>query len=118
MLSAESVADPPADSLLGFHGKSGECHYCREYGRKKNLTRDHIIPRSRGGRTDPSNLVWACSPCNFRKGSTLPTCRCDHCTLAVLLHIEYVKGIESTSMRRLMLSALDGLDPYYERRFA
>jgi 5-methylcytosine-specific restriction endonuclease McrA len=28
---------------------------------------DHVAPRSRGGRTDPENLVTACYPCNFGK---------------------------------------------------
>ncbi len=37
-----------------------------------NLTFDHVIPRSRGGRTTWENVVTACGPCNLRKGSALP----------------------------------------------
>jgi 5-methylcytosine-specific restriction endonuclease McrA len=36
------------------------------------LTRDHLVPLSRGGTTDWSNVLTACSTCNTRKGNRLP----------------------------------------------
>jgi 5-methylcytosine-specific restriction endonuclease McrA len=42
-----------------------ECQYC---GDEEDLTFDHVIPRSRGGRTTWENVVTACAPCNLRKG--------------------------------------------------
>ena len=36
------------------------------------LTRDHLIPLSRGGGNDWANVVTACSSCNTRKGNHLP----------------------------------------------
>lgn len=42
------------------------CQYC---GSGKNLTLDHIIPRSRGGKTSWSNLVTACKSCNTAKSN-------------------------------------------------
>lgn len=45
------------------------CQYC---GSAKSLTLDHIIPRSKGGKTSWSNLVTACQPCNTRKGDRTP----------------------------------------------
>ena len=42
------------------------CQYC---GSKGEMTFDHVIPRSRGGRTTWENVVASCSPCNLRKGS-------------------------------------------------
>ena len=52
------------------------CQYC---GRRKSelrgrqfLTRDHIIPVSRGGGNGWDNVVTSCSPCNNRKGDRLP----------------------------------------------
>ena len=42
------------------------CQYC---GSKGDLTFDHVLPRSRGGRTSWDNVVAACSGCNLRKGS-------------------------------------------------
>ena len=41
------------------------CVYC---GSKKNLTIDHVIPKSKGGDNTWKNLVTCCSPCNLKKG--------------------------------------------------
>ena len=46
------------------------CQYC---GDEDELTFDHVIPRSRGGRTTWENVVTACSPCNLAKGSLTPS---------------------------------------------
>ena len=52
------------------------CQYCgrhrRELGHRESLTRDHIVPISRGGDNQWTNVVTACSRCNLRKGSRLP----------------------------------------------
>ena len=52
------------------------CQYCGDIKHTKALTFDHVIPRSRGGRTSWDNIVAACKPCNTRKGSKLPK-ECD-----------------------------------------
>ena len=44
------------------------CQYC---GDRKDLTFDHLLPKSRGGLTDWNNVVTACSSCNVRKGGKL-----------------------------------------------
>lgn len=49
-----------------------ECQYCAEPHATQDLTFDHLIPRSRGGRTTWENVVTACGPCNLRKGNLLP----------------------------------------------
>lgn len=52
------------------------CQYCgrhiSELKPRESLTRDHLIPLSRGGSNDWTNVVAACSPCNTRKGNRLP----------------------------------------------
>jgi 5-methylcytosine-specific restriction endonuclease McrA len=48
------------------------CQYCNTAFPSHELTFDHVIPRSRGGRTTWSNVVTACSSCNLLKGSRLP----------------------------------------------
>ena len=45
------------------------CQYC---GTRGELTFDHVVPRSHGGRTTWENIVAACSPCNLRKGGRTP----------------------------------------------
>jgi len=46
------------------------CQYCGKHTR--DLTLDHVIPRSRGGRHTWTNLVSACRACNHRKGGKSP----------------------------------------------
>jgi 5-methylcytosine-specific restriction endonuclease McrA len=48
------------------------CQYCGSTLPSHELTFDHVIPRSRGGRTTWENVVAACSPCNLRKGGRMP----------------------------------------------
>jgi len=45
------------------------CTYCGTQGR---LTIDHVIPRSRGGKTDFDNCVACCKHCNAKKGNRAP----------------------------------------------
>jgi 5-methylcytosine-specific restriction endonuclease McrA len=45
------------------------CQYCRRKCSWEELTFDHVIPRSRGGRTEFANIVAACQPCNSRKAN-------------------------------------------------
>ncbi|MFQ5680139.1 MAG: HNH endonuclease [Gemmatimonadota bacterium] len=53
------------------------CQYCgrhrKELGYRESLTRDHIVPLSRGGDNGWKNVVTACSKCNLRKGNQLPS---------------------------------------------
>ena len=52
------------------------CQYCgrhrSELKGRQFLTRDHILPLSRGGENVWANVVTSCSPCNNRKGNRLP----------------------------------------------
>jgi 5-methylcytosine-specific restriction endonuclease McrA len=45
------------------------CQYCGK--RTRDLTLDHIIPRSRGGQSTWENLVASCKACNGKKGNRL-----------------------------------------------
>jgi len=48
------------------------CQYCRSTLPPKDLTLDHVIPRSRAGESTWENLVACCFPCNNRKGNRTP----------------------------------------------
>lgn len=48
------------------------CQYCGVHGTATDLTLDHILPRSRGGRSTPDNLAASCQRCNNRKGDRTP----------------------------------------------
>lgn len=53
-----------------FQRDNFTCTYCGTS--KVRLECDHVLPLSRGGKTDPSNLATACTPCNRRKGTRTP----------------------------------------------
>lgn len=46
-----------------------ECKYC---GKEEDLTIDHVIPRSKNGKSTWKNLVTACKTCNSLKGDFTP----------------------------------------------
>ncbi|HUI17685.1 MAG TPA: HNH endonuclease [Alphaproteobacteria bacterium] len=48
------------------------CQYCGTRKPTQELTFDHLVPRSRGGRTTWENVVTACGQCNLLKGNRLP----------------------------------------------
>ena len=52
-----------------FRRDRGECQYC---GSTRQLTIDHVIARSKGGKTSWTNLVTACNRCNVLKGDKTP----------------------------------------------
>lgn len=47
------------------------CAYCDETFAARDLTLDHVLPRTAGGKTTWENSVTACKPCNYKKGSKL-----------------------------------------------
>ena len=51
---------------------SGLCHYCGQHFPPRDLTMDHLVPLSRGGRTTHGNVVPCCKDCNTRKQQLLP----------------------------------------------
>ena len=50
----------------------GVCHYCGQKVGRKNLTMDHVVPLSRGGKSRKGNIVPACKACNNKKKYLLP----------------------------------------------
>jgi len=45
------------------------CQYCLDPFKPSELTLDHVIPKSRGGKTGWDNIVSACKKCNHAKGN-------------------------------------------------
>jgi len=50
-----------------------KCQYCGVRFPTEDLTYDHIIPKSRGGKTEWKNIVTCCIECNRRKGGRIPS---------------------------------------------
>ncbi len=49
-----------------------QCQYCADSLPAELLTFDHVLPRSRGGRTTWDNVITACQDCNLEKGNRTP----------------------------------------------
>lgn len=52
-----------------YRRDGGECVYC---GSTKQLTLDHVIPKSKGGGNEWTNLVTCCNKCNLHKADRTP----------------------------------------------
>ncbi len=60
-------------SRVNVYTRDGfRCQYCGEKKPMDELNYDHVIPRSRGGQTEWTNVVTCCAVCNLRKGGRTP----------------------------------------------
>lgn len=55
-----------------FYRDNNQCQYCGHKFRTEDLTLDHVIPTSRGGKDSWENIVTACQRCNFSKEDRTP----------------------------------------------
>ena len=56
-------------SNLGVYRRDNfTCQYCNKRRKKDKLSIDHVIPKSKGGKSSWTNCVTACFDCNNRKG--------------------------------------------------
>jgi 5-methylcytosine-specific restriction endonuclease McrA len=49
------------------------CQYCKDSFPPSLLTCDHVVPRAYGGSSTWENTVCACTACNAKKASLLPS---------------------------------------------
>ena len=63
---------PPLTNRALFRRDQHLCLYCGQRFAVSKLTRDHVIPRARGGADVWENVATACGPCNVRKGARTP----------------------------------------------
>ena len=50
----------------------GTCHYCSKTFNPKELTMDHVVSISRGGKSTKGNIVPCCKECNNKKTYMTP----------------------------------------------
>jgi 5-methylcytosine-specific restriction endonuclease McrA len=66
-------AKPVKFSRVNIYARDGyRCQYCGAKCTIAELTYDHVIPRSKGGKTTWENIVSACYACNRRKANRTP----------------------------------------------
>ena len=49
------------------------CQYCGQTRPVGQLSLDHVVPRSHGGKTTWENIVCSCTSCNSKKGGRTPS---------------------------------------------
>ncbi|MCE2915175.1 MAG: HNH endonuclease [Rubrivivax sp.] len=83
------------------------CAYCGGRFRFEELTREHIVPVSRGGQDAWMNCITACRGCNGRKGNRLP----EEAHMS-LLYLPYVPSLHEDMIlrgRRIVADQMDFL---------
>ena len=55
-----------------FRRDGGRCQYCSKQFSRSELTIDHVVPRTQGGRSAWDNVVCCCIDCNRKKGGRTP----------------------------------------------
>ena len=71
------------------------CAYCGHRFAFDDLTREHIVPTSRGGRDTWMNCITACRGCNGRKGNRMP----EEARMS-LLYLPYVPSLHEDMILR------------------
>jgi 5-methylcytosine-specific restriction endonuclease McrA len=78
-----------------FARDRGVCAYCGDRFHLDDLTREHIIPTSRGGVDTWMNCITACRPCNGHKGNRLP----EEANMS-LMYLPYVPNLHEDMILR------------------
>jgi hypothetical protein len=67
---------PPLCNRTLFRRDDHRCLYCGSQFSRAELTRDHVLPISRGGTDQWENVVAACKRCNWLKDCQTPEEAC------------------------------------------
>lgn len=92
------------------------CAYCGKVFSDLKLTRDHVIPTSRGGEDKWTNVVTACEGCNNKKDDKLP----DECGMQ-LLYVPYAPNraealiLENRNVLACQMQYLSSFLPQHSR---
>jgi len=66
-----SLARPSKRNII--RRDNSECQYCGCHVSRESVTIDHVIPKSRGGKHEWTNVVVSCKKCNAKKSNRTPT---------------------------------------------
>ena len=103
-------SEPPLTNRALFRRDQKICLYCGKDFKECDLSRDHVVPISRGGRDKWTNVVTACKPCNAHKGNlALDECRMEllalpyrpnHAEYLALSHSGRILGDQMAFLRK------------------
>ncbi len=92
------------------------CLYCGQQFPSAQLTRDHVIPVSKGGSDKWTNLVTACKRCNQRKGDRSPEA-CDMPLLAVPYRPNRAEYLALINGGRIRCDQMSFLSSHFSRNW-
>lgn len=72
LLKSRAHYTPPLNNQTLFARDAQLCMYCGDRHSARGLSRDHVMPLSRGGTDTWNNVVTACKRCNNRKAGRTP----------------------------------------------
>ena len=102
--------EPPLTNQALFRRDRNTCLYCGNHFKAAELSRDHVLPMSKGGQDKWTNVVTACRRCNARKGNltleeaktellALPYCP-NHAEYLALSHSGRILGDQMIFLRK------------------
>lgn len=102
--------EPPLTNRALFRRDQNICLYCGHSFQESDLSRDHVVPISKGGLDVWTNVVAACKRCNARKGDlSLKNCTMDllalpyrpnHAEFLALSHSGRILGDQMAFLRK------------------
>ena len=88
--------------------------YCGNKCQTVSLTRDHVVPLSKGGKDLWSNVVTACRNCNIRKGNRTP--ESSHMPLLAIPYIPNWAEYLALSNRKILVDQMEFLKTQFSGR--
>jgi 5-methylcytosine-specific restriction endonuclease McrA len=85
-----------------FRVYKGVCQYCLKDIPSSKATKDHVVPRSKGGSDYATNLVLACKACNSKKADSFPWANKlgQEVKPAVLNEFEFSTAVDNIQIRK------------------
>lgn len=105
---------PPLSNKELFKRDGNLCMYCANGFSDEQLTRDHVLPISRGGTDRWANVVAACRSCNTRKGNRRPE-EAGMTLIAVPYRPNWAEFL-ALSNRRILADQMDFLKSQFKSR--
>ena len=107
-------AIPPLTNRELFTRDANLCMYCGNKNYSASLTRDHVVPLSKGGKDQWSNVVAACRNCNIRKGNRTPEKA--HMPLLAIPYIPNWAEYLALSNRKILADQMEFLKTQFSGR--
>lgn len=113
-IHAESYnATPPLSNKALFSRDRNFCMYCGNKYSDSQLTRDHVVPMSRGGVDEWTNVAASCRRCNIHKGDRLLH-ECDMELLALPYTPNLAEYLALTNSGRILGDQLSFLESRFQ----